>query len=83
VQTLARGAYEKTGVISGARIVQESDDLTIISGAGSVIRTKVKAVPSSGRATRGVLLMSLQGNDSVASLARIADADLRQVGAAE
>jgi hypothetical protein len=41
----------------------------------------VKDISRAGRATRGVRLIDLQEGDNVASLARIADADLRQVGA--
>jgi DNA gyrase subunit A len=71
------------GKITAARVVQEADDLTLISSVGVVLRTKVKDISASGRATRGVLLMNLQEGDAVASLARISAADLRQVGVAQ
>jgi DNA gyrase subunit A len=70
-------------MIAAARVVQEADDLTLISANGVVLRTKVKDISQSGRATRGVTIMNMQEGDSVASLARIADADLRRVGASE
>jgi DNA gyrase subunit A len=79
VQTIAKNAIEKIGPISAGRVVQEADDLTMISSNGVVLRTSVKDIPKSGRATRGVRLMNLQNEDSLASLARIADADLRIV----
>ena len=79
VQTIAKNAIEKIGPISAGRVVQEADDLTMISSNGVVLRTSVKDIPKSGRATRGVRLMNLQGEDSLASLARVADADLRIV----
>jgi DNA gyrase subunit A len=47
-----------------------------------VLRTKVNQIKQAGRATRGVRLIGLKEGDSVASLARIAEADLRRVGAA-
>ena len=83
VQTIDKKAIKKIGLIASARVVQEADDLTIISAGGVVLRTKVKDVSRSGRATRGVTLINLQEGDTVASLARIAQADLKLVGAAE
>jgi hypothetical protein len=43
-----------------------------------ILRTKVSVIQRSGRATRGVVLISLQNGDGVASLARIAAADLQK-----
>ncbi len=83
VQTIDKKATHKIGEIAAARVVQEADDLTIMSANGVVLRTKVRQISQSGRATRGVLLMNLQQGDSVASLARIAHADLQRVGATE
>ena len=83
VHTIAKSAIDKVGKITAARVVQEADDLTLISAVGVVLRTKVKDISASGRATRGVLLMNLQEGDAVASLARISAADLRRVGVAQ
>jgi DNA gyrase subunit A len=80
VITINRNALNKIGKIAAARVVQEADDLTIISTNGVALRTKVKNISQLGRGTRGVRLIGLQEGDSVASLARIAEADLRQVG---
>ena len=57
--------------------------MTIISTNGVALRTKVKQISQAGRPTRGVRLIGLQEGDSVASLARIAESDLRQVGASQ
>ncbi|MBN2149475.1 MAG: DNA gyrase subunit A [Anaerolineales bacterium] len=81
VYTIDQRALSSVGPIVAARVVQPGDDLTIISSAGVVLRTKVEDVRQSGRATRGIRLMSVEGGDRVASLARIANADLRRVGA--
>jgi DNA gyrase subunit A len=83
VQTINKLAIDKIGAISTARVVQEADDLTIISSAGVVLRTRVKDVPKAGRTARCVQLMDVGEDDAVASMARISDADLRKVGAAE
>jgi DNA gyrase subunit A len=81
VLTVDKHALKKIGKIASARVVQKDDHLTIISAGGVVIRTKVKEISQSSRATRGVTVMNLQKGDSVVSVARIAAADLRRVGA--
>jgi len=81
VTTINREVLDKIGVIAAARVVQQADDLTIISSNGLVLRTKVRNISQAGRPARGIRLIELQNGDSVASLARIAAADLRTVGA--
>jgi len=80
VQTIAKDAADKIGVISAARVVQEADDLTLISANGMVLRMKVKDVKQSGRATRGIRLMDVKDGDRVASIARTATAELKKAG---
>jgi DNA gyrase subunit A len=81
ITTINKKAIPSIGHIATARVVQEADDLTIISGNAVVLRTKVKQIKQAGRATRGVRLIGLKEGDRVVSLARIAEADLRLVGA--
>ncbi len=81
VVTLSREKLEVTGPIASAGVVHDDDDLTIISGAGIVLRTKVSQVKRAGRATMGVKLIELREGDYVASVARIAARDLQQAGA--
>jgi DNA gyrase subunit A len=83
ITTINKKAISIIGTIAAARVVQEADDLTIISINAVVLRTKVKQIKQAGRATRGVHLIGLKEGDSVASLARIAEADLRLVGASQ
>jgi DNA gyrase subunit A len=81
VQTTARDALDKIGTITAARVVQDGDDLTLISANGMVLRVKVQDVKEAGRATRGVHLMDVKEGDRVASIARIAMSELKKVGA--
>ncbi|MCL5429706.1 MAG: DNA gyrase subunit A [Chloroflexi bacterium] len=76
-------ALASVGRIAAVRVVQSADEVTIISTGGVVLRTKVKDIKQAGRATRGVRLMNVAGSDSVATLARIAAADLKRVGASQ
>ncbi len=76
-------AMATIGHIAAVRVVQSADEVTIISTAGVVLRTKVKDIKQAGRATRGVRLMNVASGDSVATLARIAEADLKRVGVSQ
>jgi len=77
IMTIDQKNLETTGRIVSARIVKPEDDLTIISVAGLALRTKVANVRQAGRATMGTRLMTLNDGDTVASVARIAAADLK------
>lgn len=83
VAAMNKTALEKIGMIASARVVQEADDLTIISTNGVVLRTKVKEISPMGRTARGVRIFNVEPGDSVASMARISDAELRNAGAIE
>ena len=64
----------KTGKAVDVRVIDEdSKEVMIISKAGVVIRLKIKGISKISRATQGVRIMKLANNDSVASVALIAD----------
>jgi DNA gyrase subunit A len=69
---------DKTGKIAAARVVEANDEVTLISASGLIIRLKVKDISQMGRVTRGVRVMDPGAGDMVVSLARIAEADLKQ-----
>jgi DNA gyrase subunit A len=79
--TIDQKATTIIGKIAAARVVQPSDDVTLISSNGIILRLKVKEIKVASRPTRGVRLMKPQTGDSVAAVARIASADLKKVGA--
>ena len=81
IATIDQKSLDKIGKIASARVVQPADDITVISTNGIVLRLKVKDIKEAGRATRGVRLMKPQTGDSIAAIARIANADLKAVGA--
>jgi DNA gyrase subunit A len=76
VATIAQRNLEATGPIVSARIVDEKDDITIITTAGQTLRMKVADVRQSGRPTMGTRLINVREGDSVASVARLAAKDL-------
>ena len=83
ILTADQKSIAKTGEIASVRVVQESDDVTIISSGGLVLRLKVKDISVSGRGTRGFRLMNLGSGDTVASVARFSEADLKKNGDGE
>ncbi len=76
VQTIAPSALETTGIIVSARAVREEDDITLITTNGQSLRLKVAEVRQSSRATMGTRLIHVKDGDAVASVARLAAADL-------
>ncbi len=62
---------DKTGDLIAIKNVTDADDLMIINKSGIVIRFVVSELRVMGRATQGVRLISLKGNDEIASVARI------------
>ena len=83
VLTLSKAKFKVTGPVAAARVVDQQDDLTVISSTGIVLRTKVKQIKQAGRATMGVRVMNLKKGDNVASVARIAAKDLEAAGVKE
>jgi DNA gyrase subunit A len=81
IATIDQKSLPITGNIVTARVVQDNDDITVISANGIILRLKVNQIKTAGRATRGVHVIRLQNGDSVAALARIAAADLEKAGA--
>jgi DNA gyrase subunit A len=69
--TIDKKAFNTIGKIAEARVVQEKDEISMISSHGIVIRLSVKNISVQGRATRGVRVMDLEEGDTVAALARI------------
>lgn len=76
IMTIRQDNLSEIGEIAAARVVQDDDEVTVISAAGMVVRLKVDSVSPSSRATRGVRFMNVADGDCVASLARIPAEDL-------
>ncbi len=76
IHTIDPKGIEKIGLVVSARVVQLGDELTIITTGGQALRMKVQQVSESSRATRGVHLINVSKDDTVASVARIAAADI-------
>ena len=62
---------EKTGKLVSIKMVNDSDGLMIINKSGIAIRMEVAKLRVMGRATQGVRLISLKGDDSIAAVAKV------------
>jgi DNA gyrase subunit A len=62
---------EKTGSLVAIKNVTDSDDLMIINRSGIAIRMEVESLRVMGRATQGVKLINLKGEDTIAAVAKI------------
>ncbi len=62
---------DKTGNLVAIKNVTDEDDLMIINKSGIAIRMAVSDLRVMGRATQGVKLINLKGNDSIAAVAKV------------
>ena len=61
----------KTGNVIGFKIVQEQQDLLLITSEGTIIRLRMADVSKIGRVTSGVKLIGLDKGVKVAGVAKI------------
>ena len=66
---------EARGQLAGARVVRDGYQVMLISTGGTVIRMAVEEVKRLGRATQGVIVMRLRGDERVSSLAPVVESD--------
>jgi DNA gyrase subunit A len=62
---------EKTGDLIAVKSVSNNNDLMIITLNGLTIRLNVNSISLLGRATQGVRVINLKGEDRIASVARV------------
>ncbi len=71
---------ETKGVLAGARIVRDNQELFVVSQEGIVIRVAVNGIPRTGRATQGVKVMRVLENDQVGAVALVVAGDESNAG---
>ena len=62
---------DKTGRLVSINSVTDADDLMIINKSGLTIRMEVSDLRVMGRATQGVRLINIKGNDSIAAVTKV------------
>src|SRR5687767_2663752 len=66
---------EGRGELVGARVVRDGYAVMLISTGGTVIRMSVDEIKRLGRATQGVIVMRLRGDEQVSSLAPVVESE--------
>ncbi len=74
---------EKTGKLISINAVTDADDLMIINKSGLTIRMAVEDLRVMGRATQGVKLINIKGNDSIAAVTKVMKDDVAEVAVDE
>ena len=64
---------ERNGAVVGAELVEENDELMLITDGGKLVRTRVNEVSVLGRNTQGVTLIRLSAGEHLVGLERIID----------
>jgi DNA gyrase subunit A len=70
---------ERNGKVVGVAYVQEADELLLITQQGMILRMQTNTVRAIGRATQGVRLIDIEGDDRVVSIAKLAERDEEDV----
>jgi DNA gyrase subunit A len=62
---------DKTGLVVDIKLVNDSDELILITTKGNLIRTKIKDIKTIGRNTQGVRLIKIKEGEAVGAVARV------------
>lgn len=68
----------KTGKVVGIQVVEDNDDVMLITDKGVIIRLEVMNISVLGRSTQGVTLMRTNDGGKVVSIAKIIPEDILQ-----
>jgi DNA gyrase subunit A len=64
---------ERNGKVVAALLVEDSDELMLVSTGGVLIRTKVNQIREMGRSTQGVSLISLDEGTTLAGIEKVCE----------
>jgi DNA gyrase subunit A len=64
---------ERNGAVIAAKLVDDNDEVMLITTGGVLIRTRVSEIRGMGRATQGVTLISLDDGEKLAGLEKVAE----------
>ncbi|MSQ80480.1 MAG: DNA gyrase subunit A [Candidatus Methylopumilus sp.] len=66
---------DRNGLVVAAKLVNDEDEIMLITTGGVLIRTRVSEIRELGRATQGVTLINLGENEKLSGLEKIVEAD--------
>ncbi|QJD98844.1 DNA gyrase subunit A [Massilia forsythiae] len=70
---------ERNGRVVAATLVNENDEIMLITTGGVLIRTRVAEIREMGRATQGVTLIAVEDGTKLSGLQRVVETDLEEV----
>jgi DNA gyrase subunit A len=70
---------ERNGKVVGVAYVQAADEILLITQQGMILRMQTNDVRAIGRATQGVRLIDIEGEDRVVSIAKLVERDEEDV----
>lgn len=75
VATYDKTKFSKTGLLVGATLVSEDDEVMVINSNGVIIRIRADEVSTLGRTTQGVKVMKVEKGNRIVSMAKVVDED--------
>ena len=78
VATYDKTKFGKTGLLVGATLVSEDDEVMVINSNGVIIRIRADEVSTLGRTTQGVKIMKVEKGNRIVSFAKVVDEDSAQ-----
>ncbi len=74
---------ERNGKVVAAVLVEERDELMLITTGGVMVRTRVSEIREMGRATQGVTLISVDEGTTLTGVQRVVESDTEEEAGAE
>jgi len=74
---------ERNGLVVAAKLVNDEDEIMLITTGGVLIRTRVSEIRELGRATQGVTLINLGEGEKLSGIEKIVETDDDEDGEAE
>jgi DNA gyrase subunit A len=69
---------ERNGKVVAATLVDETDEIMLITTGGVLIRTRVAEIREMGRATQGVTLIAVEDGTKLSGLQRVVESDIEE-----
>ncbi len=79
--TYDKSKFNKTGMLVGALVVDDDDEVLLINSEGTIIRIKAAEVSKLGRATQGVRIMRADDDVNIISIAKVIREDEHEMDA--
>jgi DNA gyrase, A subunit len=79
---IAIQSSERNGRMVAAILVEEGDEIMLITTGGVLVRTRVDEIREMGRATQGVTLIGVEEGDTLSRVQRVVGSDSPEVLAA-